>query len=160
MQNIIAAFDHADSAQRAYDQLRDAGLPAERLHLQLAPGEIFLAQPGPSEPQPVDPNDHHQGVLAALGTFFANLFDTHPDELGIYSDALRPGSSLLAVRALSQHEARDAAAVLRDCGASHVDQQVGQGPSDGTEAAAGGSRMRLVETEAGSEDNAPGSARL
>ncbi len=146
MQNIIAAFDDAENAQRAYSQLRAAGVPADQLHLQLAPGQEFLAHAGPSEPEPGH-KDHHPGVLASVGAFFANLFESHTDESGIYSDALRPGSSLLAVRALDHAQARNAAAILRDCGASHVDDRVGEAQEGGASrgpGSAGGSHMRPV----------------
>lgn len=126
MQNIVATFDHATSARLARERLVEAGLSPAQVHFQPEPGAAFLAHAGPSQPRPGQPGYRSLGVLESIGGFFANLFESHTDESGIYAEALRRGTCLVLVQAKDADEARHAIEVLRRCGARSLEERVGQ----------------------------------
>lgn len=126
MQNLVATFDHPSNARLATQRLVEAGIPAGRIHFQPEPGAAFLAHAGPSAPRPGRPGYRRQGVLESIGGFFANLFESHTDESGIYAQALQRGTCLLLVQAADADEARHAVDVLTHAGAISLEDRVGQ----------------------------------
>jgi hypothetical protein len=130
MQNIVATFDDPEAAKQALARLQDAGIPADRIRFDPAVDTEFLAHAGPSQPSPGEPGYRHQGVLESIGGFFANLLESHTDESGIYSEALRRGTSLLTVRAEGD-EAERVVALLQDCGAVNLEDRVGRWRAEG-----------------------------
>lgn len=131
MQNIVGTFDHPSSARLASERLAAAGIAPGQIHFQPSPGAQFIAHAGPSQPRPGKAGYHHQGVLESIGGFFANLFESHTDESGIYAEALRRGTCLLLVQARDADEARHAIDVLEHSGAVSLEERVSQWRVDG-----------------------------
>ncbi|TFZ04866.1 hypothetical protein [Ramlibacter rhizophilus] len=130
MQNIVGTFDDPNSARLAIGRLYTAGIPRDRVHFDPSLDTDFLKHAGPSQPRPGDPNYHHQSVLESIGGFFANLLESHTDESGIYSEALRRGTSLVFVQA-ERDEATRVIRILQDCGAIKLEDRVGQWRAEG-----------------------------
>lgn len=126
MQNIVATFDHPSNARLATERLVQAGIPPAQIHFQPEPGAAFLAHAGPSQPRPGKPGYRRQGVFESIGGFFANLFESHTDESGIYALALHRGTCLLLVQARDTDEARHAVDVIEHTGAVRLEDHVGQ----------------------------------
>mgnify|MGYP001413925432 CR=1 FL=1 len=126
MQNVVATFDHLSNARLATERLVEAGIPRDQIHFQPEPGAAFRAHAGPSQPRPGKPGYREQGVFESIGSFFANLFESHTDESGIYAEALRRGTCLLLVQARDADEARHAIETLRRCGAKSLEERVAE----------------------------------
>ena len=106
MQNVVATFDHPSNARLATERMVEAGIARARIHFQPEAGEAFLAHAGPSRQRPGKPGYREHGVLESIGDFFANLFESHTDESGIYARDLGHGTCLLLVQAVDADEAR------------------------------------------------------
>lgn len=132
MQNIVATFDDPNSAQLAMRRVESAGIARNRIHFNPSPDTEFLQHAGPSQPRPGQPGYRRQGVLESIGGFFANLLESHTDESGIYSEALRRGTSLVLVEA-QQDEVPKVIRLLQDCGAVNLEDRVGQWRAEGWE---------------------------
>lgn len=126
MQNIVGTFDHASSARLAGERLQQAGIAPTQIHFQPRPGDKFLAHAGRARMRPGKEGYHAQGVLESIGGFFADLFESHTDESGIYAEALRRGTCLLLVQARDADEARHAVDVLAHSGAVSLEDRVSQ----------------------------------
>ncbi|MFD0667455.1 hypothetical protein ACT80S_07030 [Ramlibacter sp. MAHUQ-53] len=133
MQNVVATFDHLSNARLATERLVEAGIPRDQIHFQPEPGAAFRAHAGPSQPRPGKPGYREQGVFESIGSFFANLFESHTDESGIYAEALRRGTCLLLVQARDADEARHAVDVMEHAGAVSLEDRVGQWRLEGWE---------------------------
>lgn len=131
MQNIVGTFDDASSARRALDRLVEMGVPRGRVYFQPSADAEFLAHAGPARTRPGKPGYKRQGVLESIGGFFANLFESHTDESGIYSEALRRGTCLLLAQAEDPAQARRIIDVLLDSGAVGLEDRVGQWRAEG-----------------------------
>lgn len=121
MHNIIASFDDANAADRAIRRLVLAGIPREHLHFEPSADAAFRAHEGPSQPKPGSPGYRAPGILKSFGSFWANLLESHSDESGIYSRALRRGTSLLYVECSDSLQADTARFLLRDAGATRLE---------------------------------------
>lgn len=132
MQNIVATFDDPNSARYAMERIQEAGIPRERIRFMPSPDTEFLRHAGPSERRPTDPNYKPKGFLESIGGFFANLLESHTDESGIYSEALRRGTSMVMVQ-VERDEAKAVIAALQDCGAINLEDRVGQWRAAGWE---------------------------
>ncbi|AEG93162.1 YsnF/AvaK domain-containing protein [Ramlibacter tataouinensis] len=140
MQTVIGVFDDISSAQRAMERVTQAGVPRDQVHLEPEQGATASASTGTAgsgQPQ------QHQGVMASIGSFFANLFESHADH-GVYSEAVNRGSMVLVVDAQTDEQADRAADLMRECGAIDIDERAQQwraagwdGMAPGTQAAAG-----------------------
>lgn len=133
MQNIVGAFKDLSSAQLALHQLQSVGLPLEQLHFKPSPDLEFLARARKARQRPGHPGYRAHGVLESIGDFFANLFESHTDESGIYGDKLEPGSSLVLVEAQEGAQAQRVIRILQDCGARSLEDHVGQWRLEGWE---------------------------
>ncbi|MBL0418854.1 hypothetical protein JI739_00705 [Ramlibacter sp. AW1] len=137
MQNIAATFDDPNSARLAMSRVESAGIPRERIHFSPSADADFIKHAGPSQPRPGQPGYRRQSVLESIGGFFANLLESHTDESGIYSEALRRGTSLLLIE-VERDQAQKVIRVLQDCGAISLEDRVGQWRTEGWEPAAPG----------------------
>ncbi|MEJ7929986.1 hypothetical protein WG922_08380 [Ramlibacter sp. AN1015] len=130
MQNIVATFDDPRAARQAIERLEQAGVARDRIRFDPSGSSEFLDHAGPSQPRPGDPDYQPRGVLESIGGFFANLVESHTDESGIYSEALRRGTSLLLVQAESS-DAERLIGILRGCGAIGLEDRVSQWRTQG-----------------------------
>ncbi len=137
MQHIVAAFNDMSSARLALNQLSAAGVPRDHLGFKPSPGADFMAHAGPSRRKPGRPGYQEHGVLESIGDFFANLFESHTDESGIYGKDLRPGTSLVLVEAEEGEQVRRAMRIMQDCGAVRLEDHVGHWRLEGWEPAPG-----------------------
>lgn len=153
MQNIVATFDDPNSARLAINRLREAGFEDERIHFRESGDTEFLSHAGPSQRRPGEPGYRPKGVLESIGGFFANLVESHTDESGIYSEALRRGTSLLLVEA-EAGQANKAIRVLQDCGAVNLEDRVGQWRAQGWEPGTPGAG-RVAASAAGTHAASP-----
>ena len=152
MQNVVGTFDDESSARLAMNRLLEMGIARERLYFQPSPDRDFLAHAGPARSRPGKPGYKRQGVLESIGGFFAHLFESHTDESGIYSEALRRGTCLLMARAEDHDQARHIIEVLEDSGAVGLEDRVGQWRAEGWEPPAqeaGGARSADTPAAAG-----------
>lgn len=131
MQNIVGTFDDESSARLAMNRLLEMGIARERLYFQPSVDAEFLAHAGNVRNRPGKPGYKPKGVLESFGGFFAHLFESHTDESGIYSEAMRRGTCLLLARAEDQDEAKRIIEVLEDSGAVGLEDRVGQWRAEG-----------------------------
>lgn len=126
MQNIVGTFDDANSARLALERLARAGIPRDRLFYQPSTDAEFIAHAGHARPRPGQPGYRPQGVLESFGGFWASLLESHTDESGIYSEALRRGTCLVMVQAEDATQARQMVRLLQDSGAIGLEERVAQ----------------------------------
>ena len=114
--NLAGVFDDYDDAEKAREQLAEAGFGREAI--QITPersswGSGDATWGGRAE---------HAGGLRG---FFASLFGSDDDEShGHYSEAVRRGSVVLTVNVQNESQIARATEILEDCGAIDVDERV------------------------------------
>jgi hypothetical protein len=115
---LIGTYASRAEAEAARDRLLAEGVAADVVHVEcgpaqdeapLPPGDRF-AMREVDEPLPRD-----RGLAGFIGRMFSGALMDDAD-IGKYTDALRDGRCLLAVRYSSEHERRVAAAVLAPSG--------------------------------------------
>ena len=132
MYTVIGAFDDRASAQRTVDRLVERGFAREAIDLQARPDAPEAAAPGTAtagtrlRPPPPPRRStatstcaatSDEGFFAGVRHFLASLFGTDEErQIGLYSEAIRRGSTLVVVDARDQDEADRAAAVMREQG--------------------------------------------
>lgn len=125
MYTVIGAFDDRASAQRTVDRLVERGFAREAIDLQARPDElepgvtaIASTSTATSMDRDVDlRRDRDEGFFAGVRHFLASLFGTDEErQIGLYSEAIRRGGTLVVVDARDQDEADRAAAVMREQG--------------------------------------------
>jgi hypothetical protein len=130
MQNIVATFDDPNSARLAISRLKEAGIPDERIRYDPSLDTEFRHHAGSSQSRPGHAGYKRQGLLESFGSFWANLLESHTDEAGIYSEALRRGTSVVMVR--SEHdEVSKVCRILQYCGSKSLEERVGQWRAEG-----------------------------
>ncbi len=119
MQTIIGTFDDRRAAQNAVDRLLSQGFSRDRVHLQS--GSIATETT----------HDHH-GFFAGIEHFFASLFETDAKaDAGNYAEAIRRGSTVVAVDALDAAEVDMASKTMGEFGSIDVDKRAAQWKSKG-----------------------------
>lgn len=119
MQTVISTFDSRDTAQLAMDRLIKAGFARQAIHLQSAQAGGATGAPGSSR------SDDDEGFFASIGDFFSRLFgdDDSSGQAGTYSEAVRRGSTVLAVDVVNDSEAERAHAVMDALETVDVDER-------------------------------------
>lgn len=130
MQNIVATFDDPNSARLAISRLKESGIPDDRIRYDPSLDTEFRQHAGSSQPRPGHTGYKPQGFLESIGSFWANLLESHTDESGIYSEALRRGTSVLMVHA-EHDEVNKVCRVLQYCGSKTLEERVGQWRAEG-----------------------------
>ena len=135
MQTLISCFDRPSKARDAVERLVEAGFAREDVHLREAPGarrpvateaedaeDRAVGDRAVASPEHEIALDHD--ALASLSHFFGRLFgrDSHADQTGTYTEAVRRGNSLVVVDARDDEEAERAATLLHHLGAIDVDE--------------------------------------
>jgi uncharacterized protein (TIGR02271 family) len=119
MYTVIGAFDDRQSAQRTVDSLVARGISRDCIDLQARPDTLDPTASVTSTSIGSESATRHddEGFFAGVRHFFASLFGTEDDrQVGIYSEAIRRGSTIVTVDARDESEAERAAEVMRDQG--------------------------------------------
>ena len=121
MQTILATFDDSKAAQSAIDQLIAQGFDRASVHLQTD------SSTEPSGANEAGLDEDKRGTLSGIGHFFSQLFGSddasHADN---YSEAVRRGSSVVAVDASTDAEVEKATSLMNDMGSVDVEQRAAQ----------------------------------
>jgi stress response protein YsnF len=123
MQTILATFDDEQTARQAVDELVAEGFPPASVHLQSGSGTL----PGETRPNAVT----NHGFMSAVGNFFSNLFESEHERAGVYSEAVRRGSTVIAVDAQTQTDLEKAQTLLQRRGSVNVEDRVAGWKSEG-----------------------------
>ena len=120
MQTVLATFDDSQAARNAVDQLIAQGFSRTSVHLQSGDSATRTAAPANS------------GMMASVGHFFSNLFDSDDKaHAGTYAEAVRRGSTVVAVDASTDAEVQKAQTVMQKLGTVDLDQRAAQWKSKG-----------------------------
>lgn len=128
MRTVICAFDDRQTARLATDRLIEHGFARGSVHLQAgADAATATSAAGGAAVR----NDG--GFLSGVGNFFSSLFgsDSPAGDAGTYSEAVRRGSTVVVVDAVSDDEAERAAQVMDELGAVDIDERAAQWKSSG-----------------------------
>jgi hypothetical protein len=111
---IIGTYDSREEADAARERLVHDGVAADAIHFECGPraGQVPLSRGDRFAMREVDePRPEERGLAGFIGRMFSGaLIDDGKIEQ--YTEALRGGRCLLAVRYASEHERKIAAAVL------------------------------------------------
>ena len=127
MQTVVGVFDTVDDAQSARDALLDSGFDASEVQLQSNPaaqdGDTLTTTDrtitGTSRSGTQD-----EGFMAGIGRFFGDLFGSDDnDQAGNYSEAVRRGSTVVAVTVSDQSRVEQARSTLAAAGAVDIDKR-------------------------------------
>ena len=134
MQTVVGVFDTVDEAQDARDALVDMGFDASEVRVQSNPaahtGETLTTTDrtitGTSR------NGEDEGFMASIGHFFSNLFGSDDNEhAGHYSEAVRRGSTVVAVTVAEADRVEQARSALAAAGAVDIDKRTESWREDG-----------------------------
>jgi hypothetical protein len=122
MQTILGTFDDRQTAQRAVDELVARGFTRASIHLQTG------ADPGRPEAQ----SGTERGMMASVGHFFSTLFEAdEKTRARNYAEAVRRGSSVVAVDTSDNSEVQTAESVMGLLGTINMDDRAAQWTSEG-----------------------------
>ncbi len=114
MQTILGTFDDTTSAQKAADRLMSEGFSSSCVHVQT--GTLSTQTQAATEPHA------HKGFFAEVESFFSSLFhaDSAKADAGNYAEAIRRGSTVVAVDAANESEVAKASKILGEYGSVDV----------------------------------------
>ena len=122
MQSIIAAFKDNSTAKQAVERLVAQGFARSAIHLQS--GYEDAAAPAAGRTSLADP--------FGFATFFSTLFGADAQsEAGKYAEAVRRGTTVVAVDVRSEGESDKATRVMQELGSIDVDQRAQEWQSQG-----------------------------
>lgn len=134
MQTVVGVFDTVDEAQDARDALVDMGFDASEVRVQSNPA----AQTGETLTTTdrtitgTRQNGEDEGFMASIGHFFSNLFGSDDNEhAGHYSEAVRRGSTVVAVTVAEADRVEQARSALAAAGAVDIDKRTESWRADG-----------------------------
>lgn len=120
---VVAVFDEYGQAQSAMNALFNAGFTHSTVKLSPADERSTTRQEALRSRQATTGESSRWGI----GDFFRSLFgtdqDQHGDDAGLYAEAMRRGSYLLAVEADSVQEAHRAADIMHQFNAVDINQR-------------------------------------
>ena len=107
MQTILGTFDDRLAAQRAVDELLTRGFTRASVRLQT----------GDTPDHPEEGAATDRGMMASVGRFFSRLFDSdEKDHAGNHAEAVRRGSSVVAVDTRDDSEVQTAESIMGQLG--------------------------------------------
>lgn len=116
MQTMLATFDDNATAQRAIEALIGQGFNRANVHLQGVPATTGAAS-----------GESSTGTMKGVGNFFSNLFGSDSEtHAGHYSEAVRRGSSVVAIDAQNDAQLDQAKALMQKMGSIDVDARADQ----------------------------------
>ena len=133
MQTVLATFDDTTTAQNAVDQLIASGFSRASVHLQSGSGSDGMSSAdttGAGAPGAGAPAE--TGMMARVEHFFTSLFASDDtSHAGTYAEAVRRGSTVVAVDANDESEVTKAQAVMQKLGTVDIDDRAAQWKSKG-----------------------------
>jgi uncharacterized protein (TIGR02271 family) len=134
MQTVIGAFEDRDAAQRAVERLVDAGFDRDDVHVQEGASTSTTSATSARASGVDRMDDDEHGMMASIRHFFASLFgddDNATGRSGLYSEAVRRGTSVVVVDAQDDDRAERAVSLLHELGAIDVDERAQQWRGEG-----------------------------
>jgi hypothetical protein len=174
METVIGAFDDRHAAKRAVERLVQSGFAREDVHIEHG-AEAGAMQDGGTGS---GTQDRWQGMeaevaidrnlLSSIGQFFTRLFgQDHPSgHVGVYSEAVRRGSTVVVVDAADEQQAAQAASLLHELGAIDIDERTSQWRAGGwagsqpSRSTTGGVGAEQEELKLGTRDVDRGGVRV
>src|ERR1700716_1236997 len=146
MQTVLATFDDRNEAQQAVDQLLTQGFSRANVHLQ----------PAASKEDPSLAASSDKGFLAGVGHFFSHLFGSDDRSTAdTYSEAVRRGSTVVAVDATTERDMEKARNLLQQFGSVDVDSRAANWKSKGWTSFDSNSPLLSEDEQAFERDSAP-----
>jgi uncharacterized protein (TIGR02271 family) len=125
MQTVISVFETPQQAQRTLDRLVQEGIDRDNVHVEQ--GQTTSMSDSSTTTARAQDADEDRGVLSSIGHFFASLFGQDDDngarQAGVYSEAVRRGSSVVVVDVIDEQEAERVTVVMHELGAIDVDER-------------------------------------
>jgi uncharacterized protein (TIGR02271 family) len=125
---LASVFDDRSEALRARDRLIEAGIDGTQIRIEDHQEERSTT---PLRERQGEPRPTRRG-------FFAELFglgdDDAKDSAGHYAEAVRRGSTVLAITLPDEARVAETSEILEDCGAVDIDRRVEQWRAGGYEA--------------------------
>jgi len=123
MQTLLATFDDNATAIRAMEALIDQGFDRSHVSLQSAPSGRVSGTADVSS---------HKGIMSGVSNFFSHLFGSDSEsDAGNYAEAVRRGSTVVAVDAEDDAQLDQAREVMQDMGSVDVDARASQWKQEG-----------------------------
>ena len=122
MPTVLATFDDKQAAQEAVEQLVSQGFSRSSVHIQsgMAAADSSAGSSGGT------------GFMASVGNFFEHLFGSEEKaDAGKYAEAIRRGSTVVAVDAETEAEITKAQTVLQQLGTVDVNDRAAHWRSQG-----------------------------
>lgn len=120
MYTVIGAFDDRQSAQATVDTLLQQGIPRTSIDVQSTPDTLdstASSVPRRETGGTAGRDGGDEGFFAGVRHFFSSLFGNEEDaQVGLYSEAIRRGSTIVVVDAVDESQADRAAQLMRDQG--------------------------------------------
>jgi uncharacterized protein (TIGR02271 family) len=132
MQTVIGAFEDRQAAQRAVERLVEMGFDRDDVHVQ--EGASTTTSGTTTTTGDTYRADDDEGMMASIRRFFAGLFgdeDRPTGRTGVYSEAVRRGTSVVVVDAMDDDRAERAASLLHELGAIDVDERAKEWQASG-----------------------------
>lgn len=137
MQTVVGVFDTVEEAQDARESLIDSGFSASEVQVQSNPAAMGNAgSTGRDDSDRLTTTDRtitgssrstsheDEGFMAGIGRFFGDLFGGDDNEqAGNYSEAVRRGSSVVAVTVADDSRVEAARSALAAAGAVDIDKR-------------------------------------
>jgi uncharacterized protein (TIGR02271 family) len=121
MQTVVGVFDSVDEAQRARTSLITAGFDESAIQVQSQTGT--MSDEAASTTTTRTSSDHDEGFMASIGNFFSNLFGGEDEEAGHYAEAVRRGSTVVAVTVPDESRVEPARLALARAGAVDIQKR-------------------------------------
>ena len=128
MQTVVGVFDTTDDAENARESLLDSGFDASEISVQANPaaqGSNSLSATDSTITDATRRSSHDdEGFLSGVGRFFSDLFGSDDKEqAGHYSEAVRRGSTVVAVTVDDDARVEKARSTLAAAGAVDIDKR-------------------------------------
>jgi len=130
MQTVVGVFDTTEDAENARELLLDSGFSASEIMVQANPaaqaGDYQSTTDSTITGTPRSSNTKHddEGFLSGVGRFFSDLFGSDDkDQAGHYSEAVRRGSTVVAVTVDDDARVEQARSTLATAGAVDIDKR-------------------------------------
>ena len=139
---VVALFDSYSEAERAVNDLVNAGIARERIDIASHTPATATASTATTTRAGVSHDDDSLGER--ISNFFSRLFGGNDDrdDMTYYSEAVRRGGAVVSVDAVSEADADRAADVLHACGAADIDERASQWRQTGWAGSAAGAGSR------------------
>ena len=137
MQTLVGVFDTVDDAQNARDALLESGFDASEVRLQsnsAAQDSDTLTTTDRTISGTSRSSTENEGFMAGIGRFFGDLFGSSDNEqAGNYSEAVRRGSTVVAVTVSDPGRVEQARSTLAAAGAVDIDKRTESWRQEGYE---------------------------